>query len=160
MRDRQACRQLHSALAAASPDLLPLLNRALSEGYAVGEEEGYHTGSGDNPSGIVNRDRQRRRHPQAQLRLRDPVTRGNRRPAPGHGTPNESLVQLTHCRDHPERWHADLRLDPEAGHVRLTLCSDPALLRERMQDLQAQAEAAAHELLISQRDAPRDQFSR
>ena len=54
MRDRQGCRQLHSALAAASPDLLPLLNRAFSEGYAVGEEEGYHTGSGDNPSGIVN----------------------------------------------------------------------------------------------------------
>ena len=54
MRDRQACHQFHSALAEASPDLLLLLNRALSEGYAAGEEDGYHTGSGDNPSGIVN----------------------------------------------------------------------------------------------------------
>ena len=155
MLDRQAWHQLHSALAAASPDLLPLLNRALSEGYAAGEEEGYHSGSGDNPSGIVNRDRQRRRHPQAQLRLRDPVPRGNRRPAPGHGTPNESLVQLTPCRDRPGRWYADLRLDPGAGYVRLVLCSDPALLRERMQDLSAQAKAAAHELLGHSDPRPR-----
>ena len=78
---------------------------------------------------------------------------------PDTAPPTSPCVQLTHCRDHPERWHAGLRLDPEAGHVRLTLCSDPALLRECMQDLPAQAEAAAYELLISQRDAPRDQFS-
>ena len=61
--------------------------------------------------------------------------------------PDEALIRLTPCRDHPGRFYADLRLDPEAGYVRLALCSDPARLRERMQDLSAQAEAAAHELL-------------
>ena len=60
---------------------------------------------------------------------------------------DEALIRLTPCRDHPGRFYADLRLDPAAGYVRLTVCSEPAHLRERMQDLSAQAEAAAHELL-------------
>ena len=84
-------------------------------------------------------------------------------PPPDGAPADKGLICLTPCRDHPSRWYADLRLDPEAGYVRLMLCSGPALLRERMQDLSAQAEAAAHQLLAelrhSSRDMPEDHSS-
>ncbi len=48
------CQELYRKLQEQHPDWLTLFNHALSEAYAAGNDDGYHTGSGEHPSGILS----------------------------------------------------------------------------------------------------------